>query len=351
MALAIILMTVRRCITLAQTISAPESYQPNLSAELVAIIISVLMLAGVIRIRYIFLRLDGDKKELDKNHRKANELNMQLQREIAKRKEAEKEIQGNLQSMDASFQQVKQEAEFEGRRRMEMEKMAAMGEMAAMVAHEINNPLAAMKNAFYLIQKAVPEDHPKHKFIELMQNEIQRMGDIIAQMYDLYRQEENNHDGTDLNQIIGKVIILNRSSLKRKKISLKDERQEDLPPIQAPQNAVMQILHNPFVNAMDAIEKGTEGTITIRTCEKDGFALVEIIDNGCGIDEEMRSRIFEPFVSSKSPAKGDQMTGMGLGLALTKSLIEKFKGNIEVDSKKGEGTCIRLAFPLFQKSY
>jgi signal transduction histidine kinase len=227
------------------------------------------------------------------------------------------------------------------RRMLEMEKFAATGRLAGTIAHEINNPMEAIKNAIYLLKNKV--DLEAQPIYDALKSETDRVTRIVRQMLGLYRSA--GQLGTfDLNGIVEDTLTLFARPLAKVGIIV-DKRLGQLPPLKGSADQFRQLLSNLVVNAQDSMQGG--GRLTIRTRYTKsargtygGFSIV-VADTGGGIPHEIRKTMFEPFVTTK----GEK--GTGLGLWIVKGIVENHSGRIQVRSSIGQSTIFKLIFPVF----
>jgi signal transduction histidine kinase len=226
------------------------------------------------------------------------------------------------------------------RRMLEMEKFAATGRLAGTIAHEINNPLEAIKNAIYLLAGNVTE--PAGPAYEVLKSETERVTRIVRQMLGLYRNAA--HLGSfDLNAVIEDTLTLFARPLMKSGVAI-DKRLGELSPMKGSADQFRQLFSNLVVNARDSMVSG--GKLIIRTKQLRspvrGHSRVSITvaDTGSGIPPELQASMFEPFVSTK----GEK--GTGLGLWIVKGVVENHNGRVKVRSTLGRGTVFRLLFPV-----
>jgi two-component system sporulation sensor kinase C len=222
----------------------------------------------------------------------------------------------------------------------QMEKLAALGQLAAGVAHEINNPLAGMRNAFELIKSSMSPDHEHYDLLELIDREIERISAIIHQMYQLYRRNPQQPARFSLARAIGEVVYLLESHAKKLGVQLEWNATSGGLEVDLAEGEVKQILYNLIRNAVQASPPGEE--VTVEAQRLDSNIAVSVSDSGPGISDEVASRIFDPFFSTKQTSPEG---GMGLGLSVSRSLIESMGGRIEVLSKEGQGSTFIAVFP------
>lgn len=223
------------------------------------------------------------------------------------------------------------------------EKMAASGRVAAGVAHEINNPLGAIKNSLYILQKAIQKEHPDYQYVELMDSEISRVAGIISQLYDLYKPSSQQIQPVDLNLIVENVLKILQSKIKRRRITVETDLDKTLPKISTSLNQITQVLYNIIENAIQAMETEGGKLIVISRVRK-RVICISISDTGPGIPEDVLPHIFEPFFSTKGVSKASG-EGMGIGLSLSRSIMESLGGEISVETQPSHGTTFILSFP------
>ena len=229
----------------------------------------------------------------------------------------------------------------------ESEKLAAVGRLAAAVAHEINNPLEGIKNALYLVTAGTPENAPNRKYLEIANKETERVSGVIRQMLGFYRPRMAK-TATDLNLVITDVLALLERQFRQRNITLQLEIDPRLPSILAATDQLKQVFLNLFLNAQEAMPKG--GTLDISTRlsrETDteflagAYVMAQVRDTGSGISDEQLPHIFEPFYSTKTDSKG---TGLGLWVSL--GIVQNHGGQLTVRSRPGRGTTFTVAFPM-----
>ena len=230
-------------------------------------------------------------------------------------------------------------------------KMKSLGEMSAGVAHEINQPLNAIKLGSEFLCLALDQDMdiPKEHYREVV-NEISTQVDRAAEIIDTLRSFSRKSDlleeSVDINQPIKAVLSMLRRQFELDNITFDLDLAQDLPTVQAHCNRLQQVVFNLVANARDAINDKTihssdsERRISIRTGTEGGLLFAEIEDTGTGIDKDDRHKIFEPFFTTKEAGQG-----MGLGLAITYGIVKDYGGEIRIRSQKGEGTVFRMEFP------
>lgn len=224
-------------------------------------------------------------------------------------------------------------------RQRQMEKLAALGQLAAGVAHEINNPLAGMRNAFELIKSSLPVEHEHFSLLELIDREIERISGIVHQMYRLYRRTPQQPAEFDLVQTIQEVVCMLDHAARQRRVAIQFESSGPMR-VFLVEGEVKQILYNLIRNALQASPPDAAVLVAIAAGTRE--IVVHVDDAGEGIAPDVLSQIFDPFFSTKQGA--DQ--GMGLGLSVSHSLIDAMGGRIEVATRVGRGSRFSAVFPL-----
>lgn len=226
------------------------------------------------------------------------------------------------------------------RRMLEIEKFAATGRLAATIAHEVNNPMEAIKNAIYLLAGAMPENAAP--VYNILKSETERVARIVRQMLGLYRNTEQVKP-VNVNIIIEDTLLLLNRQLQRANVEVQTDLGV-LPDAVIAADQIRQVLSNLVINAKDAMPNG--GKLIIRSRhlpnpdDLHGWVRILIADTGTGIPPEMLRSIFEPFVTTK----GEK--GTGLGLWIVKGIIHNHGGKLYVRSKPGKGTVFKIDLPV-----
>lgn len=225
---------------------------------------------------------------------------------------------------------------------LESERFAATGRMAARVAHEINNPLAAIKNAFRLVRTAVPGDHEFYKYVHSIDTEIDRVARIVRQMYEVYRPPVQSAADFCAAEAVRDIVELMRagsdaSGAPEIRLDVEDARAQ----VHLQEGPLRQVLYNLIRNAQDHSPEATPVEVRARTSEHE--LEVWVSDHGEGIPPEHAGRIYEPFFTTKEGREG---TGLGLGLSITLRAVEALGGELSHESTVGEGSTFHVRLPL-----
>ena len=219
------------------------------------------------------------------------------------------------------------------------DKLASVGQLAAGVAHEINNPLTGVLSYASLLQKRLTADAETREDLEVIIRETLRCREIIRGLLDFARPVPPARRPTDLNEVVRHAASVVKNPLADHQVDLDLSLAKDLPPAHADANQIQQVVVNLLLNAANAI--GSEGGgIHVTTREAEGATVeIEVQDSGRGIAPENLSRVFEPFFTTRGTS------GTGLGLAVTWGIVEGHGGTIEVRSEVGQGSCFTVRLP------
>ena len=230
---------------------------------------------------------------------------------------------------------------------LRVEKMASIGKLAAVVAHEINNPLAGILTYAKLLRKwtdrgdlGTSKKQEAAQCLDLIASESRRCGDLVKNLLTFSRTAPMNVACTDLNAVVDRCVRLVTHQLEMTAIEPHFELAEGLPRIQCDPSQIEQVVLALVMNAIDAMPRGGNLWLSTRLREEAMEAVIQVRDDGPGIAPEILPRIFEPFLTTKESAKC-----VGLGLAVSQSIVERHHGRIEVQSEPGKGTTFTVALP------
>ena len=226
------------------------------------------------------------------------------------------------------------------RERRQTDKMAALGALVAGVAHELNNPLTGISAfAQLLLEEPMPEEQTDS--VRLIKREADRAGAVIRDLLLFSRKSQEQRSLVHINETIELTLRLRTHGFRAAGIDIVTELEPGLPPIEADNVKLQQVLLNLLVNAEQAMEKSALRRLTIRTSCTGGSVVLEVTDTGAGMSPEVQAHIFEPFYTTK-PAG----SGTGLGLSVSYGIIQSHGGTCAVESNPGEGTTFRITLPV-----
>ncbi len=239
------------------------------------------------------------------------------------------------------------------RKRMEIqmiqsEKMAAIGELAAGVAHEINNPLDGLLNCTLRIRRNPKNEEQIQEYLDLMEEAIRRIESTVRQLLNFSRKHELTLTTVSLNEVINEVIGLIEYSTEEKHIQIERRFQDSLTPILGDKHLLEQVALNLGLNAVAAMPNGgvltfKTGTIEFDSLLDEAVAYVQVTDSGIGIPSSVRDRILDPFYTTKITGKGT-----GLGLSVSNRIVREHGGVIEFESEEGQGSVFTIKLPIPQ---
>ena len=225
------------------------------------------------------------------------------------------------------------------------EKMASIGKMAAVLAHEINNPLSGILTYAKLLRKYVDNDGKDRRqeirdSLDLIASESRRCGDLVKNLLTFSRTTPMNVQPTDLNRVIEQALRLVQHQLDLNAIHVNEQLEGDLPLVHCDGAQIEQVFLALLMNATDAMPQGGNLWITSSSDAEANHVRIVVRDDGSGIPPEILPRIFEPFLTTKETGRG-----VGLGLAISHSILERHNGTIEVKSEVGKGTTFTVTLP------
>lgn len=218
------------------------------------------------------------------------------------------------------------------------EKLAAMGTLAAGVAHEVNNPLASISSLIQMLQRRENLDAETKEKLKLISTQITRITQVTRDMMDFARARPAAKNAVDVNTILQTSLRLASFDKAFQHLQLKTDLNENLPKVFADGDQLEQVFLNLLLNARDAMPTG--GELSVKTFRSDGSIAVRIADSGVGIEEKNLKKIFDPFFSTKPTGEGT-----GLGLAVCYGIVTAHNGKIEVESNKNGGTSFLITLP------
>jgi two-component system NtrC family sensor kinase len=223
--------------------------------------------------------------------------------------------------------------------------LAAVGQLAAGVMHEINNPLATIAACAAAIEARLGDaaDATAREYLEIIDKEVQRCTHIVDGLLDFTRpREAAPKEAIAPNALVEQTLFLLKHHQRFKHISVARELAADLPPMLVNDEQMIQVLMALMLNGVDAMDAG--GTLTVRTQRnhtRSDEIVIEVADTGHGIPAAQLSKIFEPFFTTKPAGRGT-----GLGLSICYGLVEQHRGRIEVESEPGMGSTFRVYLPI-----
>ena len=251
------------------------------------------------------------------------------------------------QSFNMMAQALKDRDEFlKERTRIELtrsERLAAVGRLAAGVAHEINNPLTGVLTFAHMLLRETPKDSPNRNDIETIISATMRCRDIVRGLLDFSRQGEPQKKSADLNDVLREALRLTQNQARISQVRVVEELDASLPHLVIDANQIQQVAVNMIVNGIDAMPEGGQLAVGTRAVADNGvrWAEFEIEDTGCGIAAENLDHVFDPFFTTKPTGMGT-----GLGLAIAFGIVAEHGGRIRVWSEEHKGTRLTVRLPV-----
>ncbi len=217
------------------------------------------------------------------------------------------------------------------------EKLSALGRLAAIIVHEINNPISGILTYLYLMKSEVGIADPMYQDLALLEREVNRIAELVKRLRSFSKPVQHERKLIRLEDVLRDVVLLTGKELEKNKIALVLESETELPAIWASPGEMHEVFMNLIVNARDAMPNGGQLRIALR--RREPWLEILVADTGHGIPEAIRERIFEPFFTTK----GEQ--GTGLGLSICYRIIQEHGGDMYVESQEGQGTTFYIFLP------
>ncbi len=249
-------------------------------------------------------------------------------------------LAGTFNAMAESLQKREEELSRVQEKLLVSERLSSMGKVAAAVAHEIRNALGTIKNSTYFLRKKVQSsDHQVQRHFSIIEEEIITADNIVSELLDFTRSPSLLLADVSVNDLLGEVLSLFREKEKGA-IVIEEDLDDALQTLRADPVKIKHVFYNVIQNSFQAMDGG--GTLVVRTEARDGSARIVVEDSGPGIGEEEMKKLFEPFFTTKA-------RGIGLGLSISKKIVEEHGGTIRVESRRGEGTTVTIELPAEQE--
>ena len=277
-----------------------------------------------------------DLTERKRAERELQEKNEQLDTQNEELRATEEELRAANEELQAANEELRETQE----QLIRSEKLAAIGQLAGGVGHELRNPLGAIKNAVYYVKGKVAKSELGQKeprvieFLDIADDEVNSSNKIINDLLGFSRVGQPSVSLARIKEVIDDA--LSHLTIPQN-IEVVKKLDADLPEVSIDTDQTRQVLVNMIMNAVQAMPEG--GRLTISAREGDKFLEVEISDTGCGIPKEAIGKIFDPLFTTRAK-------GIGLGLAVCKAIIDRHQGHIEVESEVGKGTTFAIRLPL-----
>jgi two-component system, LuxR family, sensor kinase FixL len=256
----------------------------------------------------------------------------------------QKRLRDDRQRAEAALRAKDEELRAMSQQLWQAAKLATMGELAASLARELNNPLATVSLRLEALLTRTPADDPQRRALDVIVQEVERMEALVANLLQFSRHSQQQISSLDVREELDTALALIHYHLRSHRIAVVQEFAPEVPLIHADRQQLRQVFLNLVTNASDAMPQG--GTLTLRvaagTTPIGGLMVrVEVSDTGGGITPEDLSQVMEPFFTTKAEGKGT-----GLGLAICRRIVQEHYGTLELTSVVGQGTTVHLMLPI-----
>lgn len=277
------------------------------------------------------MELASDRRRLEQLLRAVEEQQRTIDQLLAAERQLSASLEAKIEERTAALRTAQN-------RLIQSEKLAVIGQLASSLAHELNNPLQAIQSGLGLVMTQINGNSPGvREDLDVIQQELERIQTIFRQMLDFYRPVSYEYLPLNVNAICEGVCILMRKKLQDAGVRLQLDLADLLPTPCGDSNQIKQVILNLMLNAAEAATS-TDTQITLRTEIQKGGVLITVTDNGPGIPPVHLARLFEPLFTTKT-------RGLGLGLAISREIIERHDGEITVQSKPGQDTRFQIWLP------
>jgi signal transduction histidine kinase len=269
-----------------------------------------------------------------------------IARDATERKQAEEAVRASNRELAGALAELharSDEAQAVAQQLWQAAKLASVGELAASIAHELNNPLATISLRIESVLSRTPADDPRRRALEIIGQETQRMANLVANLLQFARRGPEQASTVNVGDELARAVDLIHHHLRKRSVEVVQEFAPDTPTIYADRQKLRQVFLNLLTNAGDAMPQG--GTLTLRTgtARLEGGrpgVWIEVSDTGVGIPAEHLAKVFDPFFTTKPEGKGT-----GLGLPICRRVVEEHHGTIQLASVPGQGTTVRIGLP------
>ncbi len=292
------------------------------------------------------MRLDqpitiSSSEELEDLAHSFNVMRERLKASLAENAEFTQHLESKVEERTAQLRAAQQKL-------VQNDRLASLGQLAASVAHEINNPVSGVLNLSMLMQRIIRDDGiPQtrvgefRRYLGQVATETARVGRIVSDLLSFSRRSKPQSSLADINGIVRTTVSLVSHKLQLANVTVDLLLAPDLPGVRCDASQIQQVVMNLVLNGAESIKGGGEVTVVTRTAGNGASAVLEVRDSGSGIPPELLGKIFDPFFTTKEEGRG-----VGLGLAVVYGIVEAHGGDIEVASRVGEGSTFRVTLPV-----
>ena len=222
------------------------------------------------------------------------------------------------------------------------DRLASLGTLTAALAHELRNPLVAIKTFTQLLPERFEDQEFRNYFLQIVSGEVDRISTLVSELLEFARPSDPRVEAEDINSILDSIILLVSTGSKKKHIDIVRDFSANLPPVFIDREQIKQVFLNLLINAIEATDENGKITVITRPYIKPNgapYIQIEFTDTGCGIPTDSLESIFHPFFTTKHK-------GSGLGLSISNQIVQEHKGSIEVESRLNKGSTFYVNLPL-----
>lgn len=218
------------------------------------------------------------------------------------------------------------------------DRLAALGQLSAGIAHEIRNPLGSIKGSMDILETEIPPGHKKYEFVAIIREEVARLNSMVDSFLKFARPPKPRLQPASINDLVETTLVLFRKRAQEGRIEIRKELAADLPSVDLDPDQIRQVLLNIFLNSSDSMPDGGILTIRTRAGSPERTVSIDISDSGAGIGDEELDHIFDPFFTTKAQ-------GTGLGLSISYQLIQNHGGTVTARKNKDKGLTFHIELP------
>jgi len=284
-------------------------------------------------------------RELDEANQQLIAVHDELQKTNQELLQLTLELDSRVKERTVELERKSEETRVISQQLWHATKMATMGELAASIAHEMNNPLATISLRLESLLGKCPDGDPQRREMEVIEQEIDRMARLVSALLQFSRRTQKFVSTVNIEEEVEKTIDLIYYHMRKQNVKIVRDFSPDIPNIQGDRQQLIQVFLNLFTNASDAMPEGGILKISI-SLSQEKQVVIAISDTGSGIHPDILTRIMEPFFTTKGEGKGT-----GLGLSICKRIVEEHEGSIRIESSgvPGEGTTVHIVLPVSSK--
>jgi len=272
----------------------------------------------------------------------ARDFTMETFKDIAHFKRMEAKLVDYAENLELRVDQRTEELRKAQLYIVKFERLVAAGQLAASIAHEINNPIYGIRGCLQSVLEETELNPDLKQYVELSIQETDRISELIKGMQNFHKTSKSSRKLEDVTDVLEDILVLYRKFLKDKKIVLLKEFESNLPKVSLCADEIKQVFINLITNAAESMPKG--GKLKIKTFQKAGTIEIHFTDTGCGMTRDVRERIFDAFFTTKAAVKG-----VGLGLPVCWGIIQGHGGQMHVKSRSRKGSTFIMALPVAKK--